>query len=78
MLVERMSYVIFFKGKEVLSSLESLPLDVAYVSKKKRFVVVYTDKTKEEQIKNTLKKVKGFKGISPSQIFDESLNFDVK
>ncbi len=78
MLVNRMSYVIFFKGKDVLNSLEALPLDVAYVSKKKRFVVIYADKTKEEHIKNALKKVKGFKGFSPSQIFDESLNFDVK
>ena len=78
MLVERMSYVVFFKGNRVLKKLETLPIDITYVSKKKNFVVIYTDKNNEEVIKKQLKSVKGFKGLSQSQTFDENLNFDVK
>lgn len=78
MLVDRMSYIIFFKGNQVVDKLLELPLDVAYVSKKKRFVVVYADKSNEETIKKALKNIKGFKGFTPSQTFDENLNFDVK
>lgn len=78
MLVNRMSYVVFFKGKHVINKLNELPLDVVYISKKKRFAVIYTDKSNENQIRKTLKKTKGFKGFTQSQTFDESYNFDVK
>lgn len=78
MLVDRMSYIIFFKGNHVVDKLNDLPVDVTYVSKKKRFVVVYADKSNEESIKKALKDIKGFKGFTPSQTFDENLNFDVK
>lgn len=78
MLVDRMSYVIFFKGNQVIDKLADLPLDVTYVSKKKRFAIVYADKASEEQIKKALKNIKGFKGFTPSQTFDENLNFNVK
>ena len=78
MLVDRMSYIIFFKGNQVVEKLSELPVDITYVSKKKRFVIVYTDKSNEDMLKKALKNIKGFKGFSPSQTFDENLNFDVK
>lgn len=78
MLVDRMSYVVFFKGNRVISKLNELPLDVAYISKKKRFAVIYTNKANENEIRNALKKVRGYKGFTISQTFDEDLNFDVK
>ncbi len=78
MLVDRMSYVIFFKGNRVIDKLNNLPLDVAYISKKKRFAVIYTDRANEDSIKKALKNVKGYKGFTLSQTFDENLNFDVK
>ncbi len=78
MLVNRMSYVVFFKGNQVVNKLAELPVNVTYVSKKKRFAIIYTDKANEESIKKALKNIKGFKGFTPSQTFDENLNFDVK
>ncbi len=78
MLVDRMSYVVFFKGKKILHKLNQLPVEVVYVSKKQRYAVFYTDKENEESIRKTLKKVSGYKGFSQSQTFDENLNFDVK
>ncbi len=75
MLAERASYVIFFKGKDFIDSLESLPLDIAYQSGKSNYVVVYADKKEEENIRKQLKKLKGFKGFSLSQLYDETRNF---
>ncbi|MGB0175204.1 MAG: hypothetical protein ACPF9F_02725 [Acholeplasmataceae bacterium] len=71
----RMSYVIFYRGKQVIKKLEQLPVDVAYTSKKLDYSIVYADLTYENKLKKTLKFTKGFKHISPSKTFDETLNF---
>ena len=71
----RMSYVVFYRGKQVIKKLEQLPVDVAYTSKKLDYSIVYADLTYENKLKKTLKFTKGFKHISPSKTFDETLNF---
>jgi uncharacterized protein YlbG (UPF0298 family) len=71
----RMAYVIFYQGNKVLKKLETLPVDVSYVSKKMSYAIIYSDVEAERQIKKELRFVKGFKHMSPSKTFDETLNF---
>ncbi|MDO9630049.1 MAG: DUF2129 domain-containing protein [Acholeplasmataceae bacterium] len=75
MYANRMSYVVFYQGKHVIEKLRSLPVDVAYVSEKQGYAVVYGDKDIEANLKKQLKDVKGFKHIGPSQLFDPNVNF---
>ena len=71
----RMGYVIFYKGKQVIKKLNELPVDVAYTSKKLDYSIIYADLSYESKLKKTLKFMKGFKHMSPSKTFDETLNF---
>lgn len=75
MLAERASYVIFYQGDEFIKEIEKLPFDVSFISKKSSYVVIYADKKEEENIKKQLKKLKGFKGFSESQLYDQERNF---
>ncbi len=74
--VNRMAYVVFYHGKHVLNKLESLPVDVTYVSKKQHYAVVYGDADQENNIKKQLKGIKGFKFFGPSELFDTTLNLE--
>lgn len=75
MYANRMSFVIFYQGKQVLEKLKNLPVDVAFISKKQNYVIVYADLDQEQNLKKQMKDVKGFKHLSSSQLFDEKLNF---
>jgi len=75
MLANRMQYIVFYQGKHVLEKLQSMPVDVAYVSEKQNYAIVYGDKEQEQSYKKQLKDVKGFKFFGPSQLYDENLNF---
>jgi uncharacterized protein YlbG (UPF0298 family) len=75
MLANRMQYIVFYQGKQVIEKLQTLPLDIAYVSEKQGYAVVYGDKEQEQTYKKQLKDVKGFKFFGPSQLYDETLNF---
>ncbi len=75
MLSERASYVVFYKGNGMIDKLKTLPVDIAYQSEKMNYVVIYADKKEEENLRKQLKKIKGFKGFSPSQLYDEERNF---
>jgi len=75
MLANRMQYIVFYQGKHVLEKLQSMPIDVAYISEKQNYAIVYGDKEQEQSYKKQLKDVKGFKFFGPSQLYDENLNF---
>jgi uncharacterized protein YlbG (UPF0298 family) len=75
MLANRMQFIIFYQGKQVLEKLQSMPLDIAYVSEKQGYAIVYADKDQEQALKKQIKDVKGFKYFGPSQLYDENLNF---
>lgn len=75
MYANRMQYVIFYQGKQVLEKLKTLPVDIAFISEKQGYAVVYGDKDIEAQLKKQLKDVKGFKHVGTSQTFDQNLNF---
>lgn len=74
MKLNRQSYVVFYQGKHVVRKLETLPINLVYVSRKRNYAVFYTDKNLEASIKKTLKNVKGFRNFSPSLAFNENLN----
>ncbi|MBN2268732.1 MAG: DUF2129 domain-containing protein [Acholeplasmataceae bacterium] len=75
MYANRMAYIVFFQGKKVVEKLKTLPVDIAYVSEKSSYAIVYGDKDIEQNLKKQLKEVKGFKQISQSNMYDENLNF---
>lgn len=75
MYANRMAYIVFYQGKKVEEKLKTLPVDIAYISEKSSYAVVYGDKDIEQNLKKQLKDVKGFKHISPSNLYDENLNF---
>lgn len=75
MYANRMSYVVIYQGKKVLEKLKTLPVDIAYVSEKLNYAIVYGDVDVEQTLKKQLKDVKGFKHISASQLYDTNLNF---
>jgi len=55
----RMSYVVYYRGNQVLKKLEQL----------------YMDKELEHKVRKALRYTKGFKFFETSKTFDESLNF---
>jgi uncharacterized protein YlbG (UPF0298 family) len=75
MYAKRMAYVIFYQGKHILTKLEQLPVDIAYISKKQNYAIVYGDADFEGSLKKQLMEVKGLKYFGPSHLYDENLNF---
>ncbi len=75
MYANRMQYIIFYQGKQVIEKLKNLPVDVAFISQKLGYAICYGDKESEQTLKKQLKDVKGFKHITTSQTFDSNLNF---
>ncbi|MCD4827392.1 MAG: DUF2129 domain-containing protein [Acholeplasmataceae bacterium] len=75
MYTNRISYVAIYHGKHVINKLQNLPVDVAYISTKQHYAVVYFDKSNEEMINKQVKSVKGLKHFGPSQTYDQELNF---
>ena len=73
--IKRCAFIVDYKGKEVPKKLSRLDVNVAYVSKKFNYAVVYLDENKGEQLLvNHLKRVKGFISVYPSLIFSEHAN----
>ncbi|MBN2300624.1 MAG: DUF2129 domain-containing protein [Acholeplasmataceae bacterium] len=75
MYANRMAYVVFYQGKRVLEKLKTMSVDIAYISNKQNYAVVYADIDQEQILKKQLKDIKGFKHIGPSQMYDPNLNF---
>lgn len=73
--VNRMAFVVFYQGKRVLERIKNLPVDVAYISKKQNYAILYGDMEQAENLRKKLRMVKGFKFIGPSHMYDENLNF---
>jgi uncharacterized protein YlbG (UPF0298 family) len=75
MYTNRMRYIIFYQGKQVIEKLQTLPVDIHFISEKQGYVVFYTDMENEANIKKQIRNVKGFKFMGDSQTFDPNLNF---
>jgi len=76
--VERMGFIVYYRNKQVLKRLNTLPVNVSYISNKMNYAIFYGDKNKEKNYFNNLRKVKGFQKLEQQLIFNEELNFDVK
>lgn len=75
MQIERVAYIVDFRGKEVPKKLEKMDIHVAYISKKANYAVVYFDKVKgEKALLSQLQNIKGFIGVYPSLFFNEEAN----
>ncbi len=73
--VKRCAYIVDYKGKEVPKRLSKMDVNLAYISKKFSYAVVYLDEAKGEKLlTNHLKNVKGFIGVQPSLFFDQNVN----
>ena len=73
--IKRCAYIVDFKGKEIPKRLNKMDVNLAYVSKKFNYAVVYLDEAKGEKLLiNHLKNVKGFMRVYPSLFYDENAN----
>lgn len=75
--VDRMRFIVYFHGKEVLKRLEIMPVNVAFVSKRNNYIVFYGDKVNEKHYYNQMKNVKGFKKLELSPLYNEEANYQV-
>lgn len=73
-----MGYIVYYRNKQVLKKLNTMPINISYVSEKMNYAIFYGDKDKEKNYLSNLKKVKGFLKLEQQPIFNEELNFDVK
>lgn len=76
MAVNRMLYVVYYQGKDVLKRLEKMPVNISFVSKKLGYVLFYAELDKEQTYLNHLKNIKGFKKLEQSPLYNEQLNYD--
>ena len=75
-MVNRVGLIVHYQGKRVLDRLTELDVDVYYTSKKQHYAVFYVDANREKDIKKQLQNCKGFKHVSETLLYDETLNFD--
>lgn len=75
MQIERMAYIIDFHGKEVPKRLLHMDVNLAYVSKRANYAIVYCDTARgEKSLVQQLQKVKGFIRVKPSLFYEETKN----
>lgn len=75
--VNRMLYVVYYKGQGVIKRLERMPVNISYISKKLNYVLFYGEMDKEKTYYNHLKNIKGFQRIEQSPLFNEELNYEI-
>lgn len=73
-----MAYIVYYRNRQVLKKLETMPINLVYVSNKFRYAVFYGEKRLEKNYFNNLKNIRGFIRFEQQPAFDESLNFSVK
>ncbi|VEU81221.1 DUF2129 domain-containing protein [Haploplasma axanthum] len=77
-IVDRMAFIVYFQGNEIVKRIEKMPVNIAYVSKKANYLVFYGDKKQEKSYFNQLKTIRGFKKFEMSQLFNEEYNFKLE
>ena len=73
-MLSRMCYVIYHRGSQFIKKIEKLNIDRVYTSKKMNYTVVYADLNYERELKRLLRKIRGYKYITQSKIFNTDLN----
>ncbi|HKL60809.1 MAG TPA: DUF2129 domain-containing protein [Acholeplasma sp.] len=77
MLIDRMSYIVYYKNKEALKRVDALDVNVTYNSKRLKFITIYFDRAKEKEIKKSLEQMKGITKYEPSLLESQQVNFEV-
>lgn len=77
MLVNRISYIVYFKNKEVVNKIEELDVKVFFVSQKSKYCTIYLDKNKEKEVRQALEKMKGVSRYEPSLLQAQDVKFEV-
>lgn len=57
-MVKRKSLIIYFKSEHFLKNMDNC-VNVAYVSKKRKYAVIYLDENKVKFVRNNLQRTKG-------------------
>lgn len=69
-----MNYIVYYQGKKVVEFLEQQKINITYISEKQRYLIFYADLKQENNLRRDLKKVKGFKKMARSPLYNEDLN----
>lgn len=77
MAVNKMAYIVFYRGKSVEKQITRMPVNVSFISKKLNYLVFYGDQNKERTYFNHLKNVKGFQKLEQSPLYNEDVNFEI-
>lgn len=73
----RDSYIIDYRNKAVLNKLKRMDVNIAYISKKFNYCVIYLDNNKGERyLLQNLRKVRGFIRFYPSLFLHEESNIN--
>lgn len=70
-MVERKSLIVYFKNKKVLEEIEG-DINIAYVSPRFNYAVLYMDKPLANKLRNQLPNMKGVKSVLDSKLELES------
>lgn len=46
--VDRMRYIVYYQGKDIIKRIETLPVNIAFVSKRNNYIVFYGDNDNEK------------------------------
>ena len=77
MAVERMGYIVYYRGRNIARKLKRMPVNIAYISRRMNYAVFYGNKDSEESYLNNLKRTRGFVKLEASEMFNESLNYSL-
>lgn len=72
-----MAYLVYYKGKDVLTKVSKMSVNIAYISKKMNYLVFYGEASQEKNYLNQLKNVKGFVKLELSDLYNPDANFDI-
>ena len=77
MSVNRMAYIVYFKGNQVLNKAEKMNINLVYNSNKMNYLVFFGEKYLERNYLNEFKKIKGFLKLETSSLYNENTNFSL-
>jgi uncharacterized protein YlbG (UPF0298 family) len=73
--VDRKSYIVYFKTPRVLKRIKKMA-DVSYFNKKRRYAVIYVDEQNHKKVVNNINTLKHVKKVEESQFDMEQFQFD--
>lgn len=78
MVVDRMAYIVYYHGKDIIKKVQNMSVNLAYISARNNYLIFYGDNNQEKNYFNQIKSIKGFKKLEQSLFFNEETKFEVK